>query len=203
MADGDYGVLRNGIESRIVRWVQDGGVLITINRAAIWAENLCFASDPGNCEADEPDKDSEADLAPRAFSDFENDKSQQVIGGAIVSSIADLSHPLTFGYRRPEIPLFRRGTTELRPSQNPYSTPVRYTNSPLMAGFIGNDRLEAIKGQPALIAEKMGKGLLVRFANNPLFRGFWRGTEKLFVNALYFAQVVEKTEIPAIARKAQ
>jgi hypothetical protein len=203
MADGDYSVLRNGIESRIIRWVNEGGVLLTINRAAAWAENLCFTSDPVNCETDEPEKITEEDLAPRAYSDFENDKSQQAIGGAIVSSIADLSHPLTFGYQRPELPLFRRGTTELQPSQNPYSTPVRYTSNPLMAGFIGSDRLEAIKGQPAVIAEKTGKGLVVRFANNPLFRGFWRGTEKLFVNALYFAQVVEQTEIPAIVKKAK
>ena len=72
-----------------------------------------------------------------------------------------------------------------------------------MAGFIGSERLEAIKGQAAVIAEKTGKGLVVRFANNPLFRGFWRGTEKLFVNALYFAQVVEQTEIPAIVKKAK
>ena len=203
MADGDYSVLRNGIESRIIRWVNEGGVLLTINRAAAWAENLCFTSDPVNCESDRADGNSQEDIAPRAYSDFENDKSQQVIGGAIVSSIADLSHPLTFGYQRPELPLFRRGTTELEPSQNPYSTPVRYTSNPLMAGFIGNDRLEAIKGQPAVIAEKTGKGLVVRFANNPLFRGFWRGTEKLFVNALYFAQVVEPTEIPVIVKKAK
>jgi hypothetical protein len=203
MADGDYSALRNGIQSRVVRWVKEGGVLLTINRAAAWAENLCFDSEPVNCEADEPDQNSEEGLAPRAYSDFENDRSQQIIGGAVVASMADLSHPLTFGYQRPELPLFRRGTTELRPSQNPYSTPVRYTNSPLMAGFIGSDNLSAIKGQPAVIAEKMGKGLVVRFANNPLFRGFWRGTEKLFINALYFAQTVERTEIPAIARKAK
>jgi hypothetical protein len=38
----------------------------------------------------------------------------------------------------------------------------------------------------------------VRFANNPLFRGFWRGTERLFINALYFGQVVEETKLPKI-----
>ncbi len=84
----------------------------------------------------------------------------------------------------------------LEPSDNPYSTPVRYAREPLMAGFIGEDRLAAFAGQPAVIAEKHGKGLVVRFANTPLFRGFWRGTEKLYINALYFGQVVETTELP-------
>jgi len=67
-----------------------------------------------------------------------------------------------------------------------------------MAGFIGAERLEAMRRQPAVIAEREGRGLVVRFANNPVFRGFWRGTERLFVNALYFGQVVEDTPLPKI-----
>ena len=87
----------------------------------------------------------------------------------------------------------------LEPSDNPYSTPVRYTSDPLMAGYIGDDRLAAFRGKAAVIAEKHGDGLLLRFANNPVFRGFWRGTEKLFINALYFGQVIESTELPEFA----
>jgi len=199
MADGDFSAISDDLRSGIVRWVKSGGILLTVNRAAVWAEGLCFESAPANCETDESGNGSEQPEAPRAYSDFADDKAQQIIGGAIVSSLVDLSHPLGFGYARPELPLFRRGTTELMPSQNPYSTPVRYTDSPLLAGFIGGERLEAIKGQPAVIAEKKGKGLVVRFANTPLFRGFWRSTEKLFINALYFGQVVEQTEVPQIA----
>jgi hypothetical protein len=203
MADGDYSVLRNGIESRIIRWVNEGGVLVTTSRSAAWAESLCYEKDRTNCPADEPDSTTGEPVPSRAYSDFSDDKAQHVIGGAIVSSVLDLSHPLAFGYQRPELPLFRRGTTELTPSQNPYSTAVRYTNSPLMAGFVGEERLAAIKGQAAVIAEKKGKGLVVRFANTPLFRGFWRGTEKLFINALYFGQVVEETEIPSFPPAAK
>jgi len=196
MADGDFGALKNGLRERIVQWVKGGGVLVTAGRAAAWAEGLCFESAPKTCEAVESVNVNAATGPPRAYSDFANDKAQQVIGGAIVASVLDLSHPIAFGYRRAELPLFRRGTTELTPSSNAYSTPVRYSSSPLLAGFIGAERLEAIRGQPAVIAEKKGKGLLVRFANTPLFRGFWRGSEKLFINALYFGQVVEETVIP-------
>ncbi|MBT8063596.1 MAG: zinc carboxypeptidase, partial [Gammaproteobacteria bacterium] len=105
--------------------------------------------------------------------------------------------PLAFGYSRPEFPLFRRGTVELQPSGNPYATPVRYSADPLIAGFIGADRLRAMAGQAAVIAERADQGLVVRFANTPLFRAFWRGTERLFVNALYFGQIIEATDLPA------
>ncbi|MBT8062770.1 MAG: hypothetical protein KJO85_08800, partial [Gammaproteobacteria bacterium] len=74
------------------------------------------------------------------------------------------------------------------------STPVRYTDSPLLAGFIGDLRQDEMRGQAAVIAERKGAGLVVRFANNPLFRGFWRGTERLFENALYMGQLIDDTQ---------
>lgn len=196
LADGEYESINNGLKKVVTRWVHDGGILVTINRSASWAENLCFESEPDKCEPAEATIADNEPVAARAYSDFVDDKAEQVIGGAIVSSVLDLSHPLTFGYRRAELPIFRRGTTVLAPSNNPYSTPVRYTSDPLLAGYIGDDRLAAFRGQAAVIAEKQGQGLVVRFANNPVFRGFWRGTEKLFVNALYFGQVIESTELP-------
>ena len=199
LAEGEYDDITKKQQSSIRRWVLDGGVLVTIDRAASWAGDLCFDKDPEACEEDETEPVTDEAVKPRAYADFTDDNAKQVIGGAIVASIIDLSHPLAFGYQRPELPLFRRGTTVLTPSGNAYSTPVRYTSDPLLAGFIGDDRLAAFRGQPAVIAEKHGKGLVVQFANNPVFRGFWRGTEKLFINALYFGQIVESTELPEFA----
>ena len=211
LPDGDYAKIDESRKVDITAWIEAGGILITVNRAAAWSQKLCFpsADPPCNPPAETNGKPAHANpveedsaqeqpevVTPRAYSDFADDSAQQVIGGAIVASLIDLSHPLAFGYRRADLPLQRRGTTELLPSENAYSTPVRYTASPLMAGFIGNDRLEAIQGQAAVIAGKHGKGLVVHFANNPLFRGYWRGTERLYINALYFGQVVEATELP-------
>jgi hypothetical protein len=196
LPDGDFAAVNEVQKENITRWVKGGGVLITINRAAVWAQKLCFQSEETACEpADETGEKPET-LIPRAYGDFADDKAQHIIGGAIVASVIDLSHPLAFGYRRGELPLLRKGTTELLPGDNAYATPVRYTASPLLAGFIGPDRLEAIRGQAAVIAQKHDKGLVVYFANNPLFRGYWRGTERMYINALYFGQVVEATDLP-------
>jgi hypothetical protein len=198
LADGEYDSIGNGLEKVIARWVRDGGVLVTVNRAATWAEGLCFEKKSENCETAAEAVLEEQAVKPRAYSDFPDDKANRAIGGAIVSAIVDQSHPLGFGYRRSELPIFRRGTTLLTPSNNAYSTPVRYSSAPLMAGFVGDDRLAAFAGGPAVIAEKRGEGLVIRFANTPLFRGFWRGTEKLFINALYFGQLIEPTELPEV-----
>jgi hypothetical protein len=195
MADGNYGGIDEKLKQRITRWIRDGGILVASARGAEWAGSLCFTGNGDGCE-EEAAEDSAETPAPRAYADFDDDKANRVIGGAIAAGIADLSHPLLFGYSRPELPLFRRGTTLLKPSENPYATPVRYSDRPLMAGFIGEEQLEAMRGRPAVIAERQDRGLVVRFANTPLFRGFWRGTERMFVNALYFGQVIESTSLP-------
>jgi hypothetical protein len=194
LPDGRYPDLDEADSRRIARWLEDGGILVASGRAATWAEQLCFGK---QCAKEEKSKAEEA-AAPRAYSDFSDDRARLIIGGAITATIADLSHPLCYGIQRPELPVFRQGSILLKPGDDAYSTPVRYSNDPLLAGFIGEQRLNEMRGQPAVAADRHGKGLLVRFANTPLFRGFWRGTERLYINALYMGQTVQDTTLPDV-----
>lgn len=199
MTDATHGDLGKKEQERIVAWVKAGGVLVTVGKAAAWAEKLCFEEGPEACMANEVDATEDEDTGkpePRPYANYDDDAARQVIGGAIAAATVDTTHPLGFGYARQDLALFRRGATLLRASANPYATPVRYTEDPLLSGFIGPERLNEIRGQPAVIAERQGEGLVVRFANDPLFRGFWRGTERLFVNALYFGQIIRSTRLP-------
>lgn len=194
MVDGKYEDIGKKQTQRITSWINDGGVLVAIQGAASWSESLCFNAD--KCEKpkpkDTPEKEQVKDIV---YADFDDQEAQRVIGGAIVRALVDPSHPIAFGLDR-EMPIFRRGSTLLKASDNPFSTPVRYAETPLMSGYIGEQRLTEMSGQAAVIAERHGKGLVVRFANNPIFRGFWLGTERLWVNALYFGPVVKTTELP-------
>ena len=199
MADGDYDDLGSKQQERIRQWVLDGGILVAAGKASNWVEGLCFEEKEDDCTSRAAESAPSQSTTRRQYADFDDDKARQVIGGAISATVLDLSHPLGFGYERPQLPVFSRGTVALRASDTAYSTPLRYTAEPLLAGFIGSERLEAMRGAPALIAEKQGDGLVVRFANTPLFRGFWRGTERLYFNALYFGQVVKATRLPEFA----
>lgn len=194
MVDGRYADIGKKLKQNIISWVNEGGILVTIQGAATWAEKLCFEN--GDCsenkEGEEPAIE-QSEASP--YADFTDQRSQRTIGGAIVGARVDGTHPIAFGYNT-EMPLFRRGSTLLKASENPFATPVRYTEKPLISGYIGEQRLTEMSSQPAVIAERHGKGLLVRFANNPIFRGFWRGTERLWVNSLYFGPLVRATELP-------
>ena len=194
MVEGRYTDIGKSQKQDIVAWIKGGGILVTIQGASTWAESLCFETDGCNGKKDEQKAAVETPKAMR-YADFESQEAERTIAGAIVMTSVDNSHPVAFGYNA-ELPLFRRGETLLKASENPFATPVRYTDKPLASGFIGEQRLAEISGQAAVIAERHGKGLLVRFANDPIFRGYWRGTERLWVNALYFGPLVGTTELP-------
>jgi len=194
MVSGTYSDIDRKQKQQITSWIAGGGVLVAIQGAATWAESLCFSSDGCHETSDSEEEDSKP-MEPIAYGEFDDQRAQRTIGGAIVQALVDPTHPIAYGYEK-EMSLFRRGSTRLEASENPFATPVRYAESPLVSGYIGEQRLTEISGQPAVIAERHGKGLVVRFANNPIFRGFWRGTERLWVNALYFGPIVRSTELP-------
>jgi hypothetical protein len=194
LVNSKYSAISDKLKKRIATWVSDGGILVATQDAATWAESLCFNGD--GCEDKlEPDEDVEDSEKTMRYAEFDDQKAQRTIGGAIVSAKVDNTHPIAFGFNG-EMSIFRRGTTLLTASENQFTTPVRYTENPLVSGYIGAERLTEMSNQPAVIAERQGKGLVVRFANNPLFRGFWRGTERLWVNALYFGPIINRTELP-------
>jgi hypothetical protein len=194
LVEGQYAAIGKDLRQRIAGWISGGGVLVAVQNAASWAESLCLGS--GECEKQENAKPGKEDEpAPMAYGEFADRRARRLISGAIVTARVDNTHPVAFGLHQ-RMPLFRRGTTLLEASDNPFNTPLRYTDDPLVSGFIGPERLEQMNSQPAVIAERHGRGLVVRFANNPLFRGFWRGTERAWVNALFFGPIVGRTQLP-------
>ena len=195
--DGEYEHVDPLLLDAIRGWVEAGGVAIAGGRASKWLEGICFEEDPELCVASEAQVvETTTPPASRPYGSFDDDVARLTIGGAIVATHLDTTHPLAFGFPRASLPIMKVGATLLAESENAYSTPVRYLDSPLLAGYVGDERLSEFSGAPAVVSEKRGEGLIVRFADNPLFRGFWRGSERLFLNALFFGQVVEATQLP-------
>ncbi len=194
LVNGKYSAINKKLKNNIASWVMAGGILVATQDAATWAETLCFEADSCDENKDEDETDDEP-TEPMNYADFDDQRAQRTIGGAIVSAQVDNTHPIAFGFNK-DMPLFRRGATLLKESDNPFATPVRYSENPLISGYIGADRLTEMSGKAAVIAERHGQGLTVRFANNPIFRGFWRGTERLWVNAIYFGPLVSTTKLP-------
>jgi len=185
LANGRYKSLKDDDIDAIKRWIDEGGVLVAMKSAAKWAANnklidISFQS--------QQEDESSPVKKSKSYSSMDKDDAQKVIGGSIFSTNIDISHPLAFGYRRNFLPVFRNHTLLMQPSKNPYATVVRYKKEPLISGFVSNDNLELIAKSAMMVAERKGKGSVILILDNPVFRGFWHGTSRLFINSLFFGQ---------------
>ncbi len=185
LAGGRYNDLSNGQVERIKAWVRNGGVLVAFKSALNWAKQQELA----NIEyVEREDSDEETEVRPYVKRGM--DTGAQVIGGAIFNAKIDLTHPLGYGFNDDDITVFRNSTTFLQKGNNPYSTPVYYTDSPLAAGYISDPNLERLKNSAAIVVSRFGGGKVITMTDNPNFRAFWYGTNKLFANAIFFGQTI-------------
>ncbi len=179
MADGGYSSIN---ATKLNKWVEQGGTLIGMKGAVRWLKSnglsaVEFKSKP-SVKRDHP------------YASIANDKGAQYIGGNILQAKLDLTHPLGYGYKRELLPVFRRGTLFFKPANNVYATPLSYTSNPLLAGYISNENLKVAKNSAAIIVSRLGRGRVIAMSDNPNFRAFWHGTNKLFLNALFFGHTI-------------
>jgi hypothetical protein len=132
-------------------------------------------------------------IEPTAYVDYEQKRAEQSVAGTIFQARYDRTNPLMFGYTGETMPVFRNATSLLSDSDNPFATPLRYTEAPLLSGFASEENVAKFAGTPAIRAERLGSGTVICMIDNPLFRGVWWGTRRLFSNAIYFGPILKRT----------
>lgn len=181
MVDGSYSDID---EEKLADWVRKGGLLIATRRAGKWL------ADKRMSRAKFKTSEKVDMLSQLSYADEPRHNGAKVIGGAIFKTKGDLTHPLLYGIENEEIPVFRRGALFMEQADGIASNPLNYTSSPLLAGYIYPDKLDELSNTSALHVSSLGRGRIVTFADNPNFRAFWLGTNKIFLNAVFFGQVI-------------
>ena len=177
-------------------WVRGGGTLITQRGATGWATRNGLTpniAEPGiGRPVDEEDEDEDPDGARRDYADARNFEGAQAIGGSIWEADLDVTHPLGFGYWRRFLPVWRDHNTFFAPSENPYSTVAKLVDDdPFLSGYISAPNRERLRGSPSVLVDRFGGGTVVLLIDNTNFRGYWRGTNRLFLNALFFGDQIQ------------
>jgi hypothetical protein len=198
LPDGRYASLDERAEEALTDFVRGGGTLIAARAAASWVEGLDLDFDFVDVDEDEAaEAEATGALEPRrAYADFRLDSARTLIGGSALRMEIDVTHPLAWGYERPELVVFRRGSHRLKASDNPYVHAGRYARDPLASGYLSEQTREDLSATPALVATRHGQGVVVRMADDYLFRGYWIGAERLFANALFFSSLIDRTTLP-------
>jgi len=197
MPPGAWSRLGEGFAGTLTGFVRQGGQLVALGSSAGWVESLeldwAFEEETEAAE-DEADEADRADPAP--YADYETDFARTLIGGSALAMVLDNTHPLGYGYSDRQVTVFRQGSHLLRSTDNRYAAPGRYADQPLVAGYLAEPVADKLAGTVALAADRHGRGLVVRIADDYVFRGYWVGTERLFANALFFGQLVDSTRMP-------
>ena len=196
LADGDYKRLSEDQVKRIDGWIKAGGTLIATKRAALWAVEkkfmdvdviddftaVGFGAPPLSEDEDAPVPDREDYAEKEAF------EQAQRIRGTIFRADLDTTHPIGFGYRPRSLATYRENRIILGRSKNPFGTVVQYTDNPLISGYASQENVDKVAGAAAVLAERRGRGAVVLLSDNPNFRAWWFGTNKLFLNGLFFSK---------------
>jgi hypothetical protein len=102
--------------------------------------------------------------------------------GSIFLVELDPSHPLSFGYRS-EIAAFKSGSRSFDPD-GPGTHVGLFKEARELSGYVTSQDLARLKGRAYLSVDSRGRGAYVLFADDPNFRGAWRGMTRLFLNAV-------------------
>lgn len=167
-----------------MEFVREGGTLIGYKNAVSWLKSKKFA----NIEF----KKAENPLVAKNIT-FENRQKfngAQVTGGAIFEAKIDRSHPINFGYKNNTISMFRNSNIYIEPDKQSYNNPIQYTSNPLLSGYISEENLALAKNAVPFQVKRLGRGRVVMFTDNTNFRAFWYGTNKLLMNAIFFANMM-------------
>ena len=187
MVSGNYSNLDKKDQEAIKSWVGDGNTLITIGRASSWAVNSKIVDE----KLTKKDEDSTEIKKRQPYVDAGPNRGKQRLGGAIFEVDLDLTHPLGFGYTDKLLPVYKNNNVWLQPSKSEYNTVAQYTDDPHIDGFISEENMtDYMKKSASLVVSRVGSGRVILFADNPNFRGSWYGTNKLFLNALFFGSLI-------------
>ena len=181
MVSGSYNQLNKNDIEKINDWVEKGNTLITIAKGSSWAINKKLVKE----SLLEPTKDSI--FSRKNYVNAAENIGRERIGGAILSVDLDLTHPLSFGYRDSSIPVYKNNNVFINKTKDHYSSVGVYSKDPHIDGYISEKNIKNnFKNTASLIVSKLGSGRVIIFADNPNFRGSWYGTNKLFLNAIFF-----------------
>lgn len=176
LVSGSYDFLNELQLDELKGWVKGGGTLITINGASQWAINNKISS-----ESIVAQNDSNANNNRNS-----NGRSSRQPTSIFMSTI-DLTNPLAFGLTSERLPVIRESNLFIASTPNSIAT---YDENPLLNGFISADNLNQLTQSSSITANRSGRGNVIQFADNPLFRGIWHGTSRTFVNAVLFGNLV-------------
>ena len=169
-------------KEQIKSWVRQGGTLVAMRQGAQWAyDNVLYPDSKTKVVND-------ADGGRFDYGDKTDIEAKAIIGGAIMAGDLDITHPIGYGISNRQIASHRNSLIAFDPPENPWATVIKIPEKSLLSGYASDENQAELAGKAMAIAERHGQGSVILFSDNPNFRAYFFGTNKLFMNSLFFSK---------------
>jgi hypothetical protein len=190
MVSGNYALLDKSSVDKIKAWIQNGNTLITIKGGAEWAIK-------NGITKHKLITDSVFSSTRQFYDRAVEIEGAKALGGSIFKIDLDTTHPVGYGFTNKYVSVYKNGLTFFQKSTNPYNTVAQYLNEPVVGGYVHATTLKKMRNNPSILIGQEGMGRVVLFADEPNFRGAWYGTNKLFLNALFYGSLINVPSVVA------
>lgn len=180
LPSANYSDLTKTDGDNLTGWVNNGGRIISVGSSMTYLKGLKLISYETN-SLEKEDRRIDYNI-----SGLESGKHS--IGGVFCSVDLDNTHPLGFGYNTRNITVYKNNRSFVHTIKSPTSNIGVYNVDPIISGYISKENLNLFKGCASLVNFRYGRGGITVFIDDPVFRGCWRGTDKLLLNAIFFGQ---------------
>ncbi|GAA4891440.1 M14 family zinc carboxypeptidase [Ferrimonas pelagia] len=181
LVDGGYRRISDGFAYKVGQFVGNGGTVVAWKRgvAKLSSWELIRTRVRQKSQLQEEFVHASDWLH---FAQRHNERARRTIGGAIVAWQLDQTHPLGFGLSH-YLPMMKDRELSLQGEQA--DQVAIYPEALLLSGFMDPTYQQALARDSAATVERNGRGQYVLLADNPLFRNFWLGGERVVANSLF------------------
>jgi len=183
MPEGSYGFLSVKSQSDMLgNWIRNGGTLITMESATQQISTQGWS----NLKLRHISLDSAAakKVEKSNYANREREEVSKGTPGAIFKLEIDNTHPLMFGY-----PDYYYTLKQDRIFYDPITADgwnvgvLKDTKQ--VAGYVGQQLSSNLKSGVVIAVQDLGRGQVVYFADDVLFRNFWNNGMLMFANAVF------------------
>ncbi len=157
---------------RLVQWVRDGGTLVTIAGATEFARSQLELIDLRSWYDTDDGKDAQRFDVP----------------GAIFRAEIDRGYWLSAGYDAGEIPALVDSDRLYLPPDGPPSSSrrvvARFAENGLLSGHAWQETLDRLPETVFAYEQRVGGGRVIAFTEDVNYRAYWRGANRMFLNAV-------------------
>lgn len=185
-----YGVQRSlgeGGTEGLRAWLRSGGTLVAVGSSARALGESLGELELREEEEEELERDERLAQALRTREEREEDRWREAVPGAILRVELDPDHPLAAGASADGLDrslfVLSRGRA-FEPSEGYESVVFHPQGLERISGVISPENLERLDRSTWMAQVGVGRGSLILFVEDPLFRMFWYSGYPLMANAL-------------------